>query len=677
MDMSQYLDTFLEEAREHLQKMEQGLLCLENSPDNQLLMDEIFRSAHTVKGMSATMGYTTVAEVTHEMENILHKIRSGVLRLTSRFTDLLLQGVDLLHSMVGDISGGGDGNLPVEDFLSLLRGPETVVEEEVAEHSIPLETVREQRTESPVISINFNQFERNLIMKAIDQGYHCYHLVVYINPSCIMKSARAFMIFKNLELAGEIVKSTPPVHEIEQERFDSSFELIIISGETPEVIRGCLVSITEVEEPEINCISEVINFLPDDTAEDLDNSKQNTAISVVQENVEIEKTGAKTGVSQTIRVDKNKLDNLMNLVGELVISKTRLDRIRRVHQIPDLIETFEQMDRVTSDLQDTVMKIRMVPIESVFCRFPRVVRDLAKELGKDIEINLRGEETELDRTVIDEIGEPLLHLIRNAVDHGIEEPHIRVACGKNQQGFINLSARHEGNNVVIEVEDDGKGIDPEVIRLTAVERGLVTAGEAEGLDIGTLTRFVLAPGFTTTETVTGISGRGVGLDVVRSKIEALGGSLDIRSTPGSGTKFIVRLPLTVAIIQALLVSIESEIFAIPLSFISETMSVMPDEINTVQEQEFVFLRENILPLKRLQRVFQVPHSDVPKEPELNIVVVNKGTGKVGLIVDNLIGQQEIVIKPVSKLFGDIPVIAGATILGDGRVSLIIDVTGLL
>ncbi|HWI54975.1 MAG TPA: chemotaxis protein CheA [Desulfobacteria bacterium] len=684
MDMSQYLDTFLEEARENLQAMEKALLSLEASPENKPLLDQIFRSAHTLKGMSATMGYNAMAEVTHEIENILQKLRVGEHRLTTAFTDLLLKGVDLLNSMIGDISNEGNGDLPAEHILSLMRDSVRNSQKEAARETVipPIDlgsppVNREQRNQLPVSSINFNQYEKKLVMKAIDQGFQCYHLVVHINSSSTMKSARAFMIFRNLELAGEIVKSIPRVEDIEAERFGSSFELIVVSGEAPEVIRESLVSIAEVEEPEINTISEVINLMPDGDIDEGDSNIRDSAETTSGTDETLERAAAGTCFAHTVRVDKSKLDNLMNLVGELVISKTRLDRLRRAHNVPELAETFEQMSRVTSDLQDIVMKIRMVPIESVFSRFPRMVRDLARELGKEVEIVLKGEDTELDRTVIDEIGEPLLHLIRNAVDHGIEDSQTRAALGKTQQGLIKLSARYEGSHVIIEVEDDGKGINPEEIRKVAAKMGLAADPETEELDTESLISLVLKPGFTTAEAVTDISGRGVGLDVVRSKIEALSGTLQIQSVPASGTKFIIQLPLTLAIIQALLVSVENETYAIPLSFIAETTSVMPQEINKVQDQEFMFLRGSILPLKRLQALFEVPPSSVIKEPELNLVVVKKGSTNVGLIVDNLIGQQEIVIKPVSRLFGNIQVVAGATILGDGRVSLIIDVGGLL
>lgn len=679
MDMSQYLDTFLEEAKEHLQKLEQCLLNLEANPDNKKILDEIFRSAHTLKGMSATMGYNNIAELTHEMENVLHKVRGSKINSSPEIIDLLFKCVDSLNTLVCDIANGGTGVIPIDELLNELRSGQTT---ENIEHSpepeiISAEIIPDETISSSVTSINFNQYEKNLITKAVNQGYNCYHLVVHINPHCTMKSARAFMIFKNLELVGEIIKSIPEVHDIEDERFETSFELIIISGEQPDVIRASLSSLTEVEEPQITCLSQIIHILPGEIQVE-DESSQVPQNLLVQDDDNNEKiTENRTLPNNTVRVDKSKLDNLMNLVGELVISKTRLERIYRQNLISELGETLEQIDRTALDLQDVAMKIRMTPIDYVFSRFPRMVRDLAKDLGKEIEFLINGSDTELDRTVMDEIGDLLVHLLRNAVDHGIEQPEIRLASGKNKQGRVILSAGYEGNSVVIEVEDDGTGMDLEVIKGTAVGKGLISREEADQLDGHSLMKLVLMPGFTTSGSVTGISGRGVGLDVVRSKTEALNGSIQIQSSPEKGTKFRIQLPLTLAIIQALLVEVAQEIYAIPLSFIAETTSVLPNEIDKIQDKEYMFLRGVVLPLKRLNEVFMAPEACIQTEPEINIVVVKKGSKMVGLIVDRLIGQQEIVIKPLSKLFGNIPVFAGATILGNGEVSMIIDASGLL
>ncbi len=687
MDMTQYLNMFLEESREHLQKLNEALLDLEGSPDNKSVLDEIFRSAHTLKGMSATMGFSQIAELTHDMENVLHKLRNEEIKTTPGILDLLFKCVDALDSMVSDIASGGSGSLSIDDLLAELKTGNPGSFPATPDSGSAVGTTGEENSEDGdesviITTIEFNEYEKNLIKQAIDQGFQCYHLVVNIDPRCIMKSARAFMVFKNMEEIGEIIKSIPPVQDIEEEKFENSFDLVVVSREPTEVIRKGLVTITEVTEPEIKLITGVfkpLNELPVDKKEvpATGDPVKPTVDAKAEESHPVQhQTISRAKINQTVRVDAARLDNLMNLVGELVINKTRLEQIGRSLQVPELAETMEQMDRITSDLQNVVMKVRMVPIENVFSRFPRMVRDLARDLGKEIDLIIEGKETELDRTVIDEIGDPLVHLLRNSIDHGIEEPAVRVNAGKKERGTVILAARHEGNNVVIEVQDDGRGLDIERIKIKAIEKGLVLPEEAEEIDEHSILRLILMPGLSTAEKVTDLSGRGVGLDAVKNKIESLSGSLHIESAPGTGTKFKIQLPLTLAIIQALLVLIEREIYAIPLSFIAETTSVLPQQINRIQEQEVILIRGDVLPLVRLNEVLQVPPSGIPREEEINIVVVRKGEKRIGLIVDTLIGQQEIVIKPLGKILGGIPVIAGATILGNGQVSLIIDVASL-
>ncbi|MDD4602101.1 MAG: chemotaxis protein CheA, partial [Negativicutes bacterium] len=365
------------------------------------------------------------------------------------------------------------------------------------------------------------------------------------------------------------------------------------------------------------------------------------------------------------------------LVGELVINKTRLEQIGLTHRLTDLVETIEQMDRVTTDLQGVVMKVRMVPVGQVFNRFPRMVRDLSKELDKEINLIIQGEETELDRTVIDEIGDPLVHLLRNAIDHGIEHPDERQAKGKNPVGEIRLVSCHEGNNVIIMVEDDGKGIDADVVKRKAVEKNLITQAEADKMDNNEAVRLVFLPGFSTADTVTDVSGRGVGMDAVKNKIESLGGMVDVETKINAGSRFKIRLPLTLAIIQALLIKVTEEIYAIPLGSIDSTISITQSDIKTIQNQEVILLRGQIIPIIRLSEVLGSQQGSDKMQDELFIVIVHFGDNKAGIVVDNLIGQQEIVIKSLGKLLAGIKVIAGATILGNGQVALILDVSALL
>jgi two-component system chemotaxis sensor kinase CheA len=379
---------------------------------------------------------------------------------------------------------------------------------------------------------------------------------------------------------------------------------------------------------------------------------------------------------QSVRVDIDKLDSLLNLVGELVINKTRLEQIGITHKLADLVETIEQMDRVTTDLQAVVMKVRMVPVGQVFNRFPRMVRDLSHELSKEVNLVIQGEETELDRTVIDEIGDPLVHLLRNAIDHGIEEPLLRRQKGKNPIGEVRLIARHEGNHVVIAVEDDGSGINAEVIKRKAVERGIISQADAEKMDSAEAVRMVFLPGFSTADNVTDISGRGVGMDAVKTKIESLGGIVEVETKQNQGSRFKIRLPLTLAIIQALLVAVGEEKYAIPLGSIDSTINIQPSDIKTVQSQEVILLRGQIIPIVRLANILSVPRTQ-SEQQELFVVIVHLGDHRAGVIVDTLIGQQEIVIKSLGKLLAGIRSIAGATILGDGQVALILDVGALM
>lgn len=388
----------------------------------------------------------------------------------------------------------------------------------------------------------------------------------------------------------------------------------------------------------------------------------------------IKKNVLKTNrVGKTVRVDIDRLDTLMNLVSELIIIKTRMEDMSGAASKDDMNEAIEYLERITTNLHDAVMKVRMVPIERVFNRFPRMVRDLSKELDKEINLEMLGEETEVDRTVIDEIGDPLIHLIRNSIDHGIEHPDERIELGKNKIGTVKLKSYPDGNNVVIEVEDDGKGIDHEVIKRKSIEKEIIDEESAEKLTKDELIALLFKAGFSTTDSISDVSGRGVGLDVVKSKIESINGSIEVETFEGKGTKFIIRIPLTLAIIQALLIKLDEEIYAIPLSSISEITSIEEEEIREIQGQEIILYRNSTLPIVRVNRLMGIEDSYMD---ELTVVIVKKGDKQAGLIVHELIGQQEIVIKPLGKFLANIKYLAGATILGNGKISLILDVNSL-
>ncbi|MDF2635331.1 MAG: putative CheA signal transduction histidine kinase, partial [Pelosinus sp.] len=593
MDTNQYMGMFLEESREHLQTLNSCVLDLENDPENLSVLSEIFRSAHTIKGMSATMGFTTIAELTHEMENILDLLRKSQLKASHDIIDTIFKCVDTLEQLVESVATNSENSIdskPLIMKLKALAKGETVVP--------AVAKIEEIAADAEISSIEFNDTEVAIIKKARGQGMQAYEVQVSLREGCLLKSARSYMVMNTLEELGEVIKSIPAVEELEKENFSLSFQVIVISGSEADKIQQAALSISEIDQVTVlPCVLPSDNNGPIITG--------NASVPTIKVQDESEKTGNITATQptvekknksgQSVRVDIDKLDTLLNLVGELVINKTRLEQIGLTHKLTDLVETIEQMDRVTTDLQAVVMKVRMVPVGQVFNRFPRMVRDLSRDLNKEINLIIQGEETELDRTVIDEIGDPLVHLLRNSIDHGIEQPHEREEKGKNPIGEIRLIARHEGNNVIIMVEDDGKGINADIIKRKAVEKGLISQAEADAMDANEAVRLVFLPGFSTAAVVTDVSGRGVGMDAVKNKIESLGGMVDVETKVNEGSKFKIRLPLTLAIIQALLVKVSEEIYAIPLGSIDSTINIMPSDIKTVQNKEVILLRGQIIP----------------------------------------------------------------------------------
>ena len=699
MDINQYMGMFLEESREHLQALNQCLLDLENDPSNLSVLDEIFRSAHTLKGMSATMGFTTIAELTHEMENVLDLMRKEQLSASHELIDTIFRCVDTLEQLVENVAAGSNETIDIQPLLQMLSSiakgeAPAAAPAETAKAPAPVQKAASQETapanEKEQYLFALNEAEENVIVEARAQGVQAYQIEVQLSETCLLKSARAYMSMSALDELGDVLRSIPTVDELEKENFERSFQVLLLSDVEAVKVEQALLSISEVEKVTVLPIdllekapkaAEAEAVAPTVTA---DAALAATPTEAVKKAAEPSKAAAAQGdkksnhrSSQSVRVDIDKLDSLLNLVGELVINKTRLEQIGITHRLTDLVETIEQMDRVTTDLQNVVMKVRMVPVGQVFNRFPRMVRDLSRELNKEINLIIQGEETELDRTVIDEIGDPLVHLLRNSIDHGIEHPDERVAKGKNPVGEVRLIASHEGNNVVILVEDDGKGINAEVIKQKAIEKGLITQAEADKMDANEAVRLVFLPGFSTAEVVTDVSGRGVGMDAVKNKIESLGGMVDVETKINEGSKFKIRLPLTLAIIQALLVEVAKEIYAIPLGSIDSTINLEPSDIKTIQNREVILLRGQIIPIIRLADVLQVPRAASEDSGELFVVIVHMGEFRAGIIVDNLIGQQEIVIKSLGKLLAGIKVIAGATILGNGQVALILDIGSLL
>jgi two-component system chemotaxis sensor kinase CheA len=675
MDMNQYMGMFLEESREHLQTLNRCLLDLENEPQNLGLLDEIFRSAHTIKGMSATMGFAPIAELTHEMENILDMLRKSQLTADHDIVDTLFNCIDMLEQQVESVANNTGQAPDIHELVSRLSSLAKGEKPAAIPVKSPAPVVADSAAELAACT-HLNESELYVIKAAEKTGYQAFEVQVILKKTCLLKSARAYMVMRALEELGEIIKSTPSTEDLEKEQFEYEFQVILLSDVEPEKISQAVQSISEIETVVLLPCQDMTAHSPETgNVQQLDDKSPVTALEKPQTNT-VAQQDKKIRGGQSVRVDIDKLDSLLNLVGELVINKTRLEQIGITHKLSDLVETIEQMDRVTTDLQAVVMKVRMVPVGQVFNRFPRMVRDLSHELSKEVNLVIQGEETELDRTVIDEIGDPLVHLLRNAIDHGIEEPSLRRQRGKNPIGEVRLIARHEGNHVVIAVEDDGSGINPEIIRRKAVERGLITQADSEKMDNAEVVRMVFLPGFSTADNVTDISGRGVGMDAVKTKIESLGGMVEVETKQNQGSRFKIRLPLTLAIIQALLVAVGEEKYAIPLGSIDSTINIQPSDIKTVQNQEVILLRGQIIPIVRLANILSVPGIQ-GEHQELFVVVVHMGDNRAGIIVDTLIGQQEIVIKSLGKLLAGIKSIAGATILGDGQVALILDVGALM
>jgi two-component system, chemotaxis family, sensor kinase CheA len=681
MDMSQYLEIFIEESKEHLQACNQHLLELEKNPDNLTIVNEIFRSAHTLKGMSATMGYEDLASLTHQMENILDCLRQSKLSVTPELLDIVFSAVDHLEEMVQSISTGGDGKCDVTDVIEKFK------QLEKGENPISLATNIEIATTTEVkISPKniYDEFELTVLQQSAEQGFHTYEITVTLREDCLLKAARVYMIFEVLEKLGEVIKSNPTVDMLEEEHFDQEFTVTFVSMEQEKAIKEKIMNISEVEHAEVASFSsEEMNQQFFELRESYEKPIQEEksvveTIEIVESITEESKKSTQKAAlgNKTIRVNIERLDILMNLFEELVIDRGRLEQISRDLNNQELHETVERMSRISGDLQNIILNMRMVPVDTVFNRFPRMVRQLARDLNKKINLEIIGAETELDRTVIDEIGDPLVHLLRNAIDHGIETPSQRKSCGKSEEGNVFLKAYHSGNHVFIEIEDDGAGINREKVLAKAIQNKIISSETAAGLTDKQAYDLIFASGFSTAEKISDVSGRGVGLDVVKNTIESLGGSVSVDSILGKGSVFSIQLPLTLSIISVMLVGIQNEKFAIPLSSIIETAIVKKEDILNAHNQKVIDFRGKVVPLLYLKDIFEVP--TVTENNEFHsVLIVRKGDKMAGFVVDSFIGQQEVVLKSLGNYLANVFAISGATILGDGQVALIIDCNALI
>ncbi|MBU4193927.1 MAG: chemotaxis protein CheA [Actinobacteria bacterium] len=707
MDISQYKDLFITEAHDHLDSLNKFLLRLESDPENLDVVTEIFRSAHTLKGMSATMGYDQLTELAHEMENLLEHLRSGDCPVTTDVVDTLFACFDTLGSIIEAIAEDRpeqiDFSALVSEIRAIIEGlastretevtggdkppadrrepapareeePAREPEEEVADsEEEPLEAERavEEETlpEKPApareeagAKLELSEEDRLKYREVPDMSI--LRLTVELDSDCLLKSVRVFMVFKKLAQFGEVLASLPPVEALEDEKFGRSFQVALATRESREKAEKALLAIAEIVSVTVEVLMEPRGGL----------KPEGKAAKEVRPDDRTRMTIAKK--TQSVRVNIARLDVLMNLVGELVINRTRLTEIASGFEITELREALDQTARLTAELQDEVMKTRMVPVEHVFNRFPRMVRDLAKSQGKDVKFVVEGKEIELDRTILDEISDPLIHMLRNAVDHGIDTPGKRPQEGKPAQGTVRLSAYRDRNYVAIEVDDDGKGMDPEKTFDRALHKGLIGEDERSQLAPDDILRIISMPGFSTSDDVSGVSGRGVGMDAVKSKAESLGGFVIIDTTPGVGTRITLKLPLTLAIVQALMVEVSGETYAIPLGTVRETHVFEAEDIKTVRNNEAIFLRDETIPLLRLDRLLECGKVLNGSEP-FPVVVTEIGPRLIALGVHSLIGQQEIVISTLDKFLKRVDGFAGATILGNGRVALILDIPSLM
>jgi two-component system, chemotaxis family, sensor kinase CheA len=685
MDMNQYLEVFIEESKEHLQACNEKLLVLEKNPNDLSIVNDIFRSAHTLKGMSATMGYEDLANLTHQMENVLDAIRNGKLSVTPPLLDIVFASVDDLEEMVFSIAEGGDGKKDVTVVVEMLKKLESGQDVNQGEMKSEDTNQLSEDHSSNHINQEYDDFENAVIQQSKEQGFFAYELVITLRKDCLLKAARVFMVFEILEKIGEVIKTVPSVDQLEDEKFDSQFTVAIVSKESSDDIHSKIMKVSEIEEVKVHLLDPI-------NTENTQSNSQSTMQNDIEhkgteqdklkqdsEQESTEKTAAKQGSAKstkTIRVNIERLDILMNLFEELVIDRGRLEQISKELNNNELDETVERMSRISGDLQSIILNMRMVPVETVFNRFPRMIRQLAKDLNKRINLEIIGAETELDRTVIDEIGDPLVHLLRNAIDHGIEMPEDRVKSGKREEGNVLLRAYHSGNHVFIEIEDDGAGINRDRVLKKALDRGVVTEQQAPTLTDKQIYELIFSSGFSTADQISDVSGRGVGLDVVKSKIESLGGLVTIDSEEGKGSLFSIQLPLTLSIISVMLIELQNEKYAIPLSSIIETAVIKKEEILQAHNQKVIDFRGKIVPLIFLTEIFDVPIEQA-NDDFISLLIVRKGDKMAALVVDSFIGQQEIVLKSLGNYLNNVFAISGATILGDGQVALIIDCNSLI
>lgn len=695
------ISIFFEELEEKLQVISDNLLLMEKGGSSSEAIQEIFRAAHTIKGSSAVMGYEKMSALTHEIENIFDRLRQGSLVVNKALVDTLFEALDTLRALKEEIAKTKTETADIAGIVASLRectlsceaasvagvaGGAAAAKEApaaAAKEAPPAPTAgvfpEDKGTEAPAAGgdspfgggVALSDVEESLLREAEVRGYQAYWVEIGIDPACQMKAARAFLIFETLQQVGEIIKSVPPAEDLQDGKYGSGFGVLIFTQEDAGQIKNLIFSIAEVTNVKIRQVRAGFAAAAPGPGE------VTAAAAAFRERI----ADQPRDNIKTVRVDVQKLDALMNLVGELVIDRTRLDRFVDVFEsrygdelAENMLEISSHLGQVTNSLQEEIMKARMLPVAYVFNRLPRMVRDLAHKMGKEVDFIIEGRETELDRNVIEVIGDPLIHLLRNSVDHGIEPPEERIRLGKPRTGKILLKAAYVEGQIEITLADDGRGMDPAVMRRKAVEKGLLSAEAAARLTDKEALDLIFTPGFSTSADVSDISGRGVGMDIVRNQIEQINGSVEYDSAPGAGTTFTIKLPLTLAIIRALMVALGEQVYAFPLTNVVETLALKPGEIRRVRHNEVIVVRGRVLPLIRLAHLFNQESN--PGE-RVFVVVLGSGDKKVGVVVDRLIGEQEIVIKSLGSYLGQVSGLSGATILGDGSVALIVDARSIV
>ncbi|UTC77893.1 chemotaxis protein CheA [Treponema sp. OMZ 799] len=786
--MSDYLDInneellkdFFSEAEQQVEILESNVLVIEQNPEDRNAVDEIFRAAHTLKGGSATVEMTELSKFTHAMEDLLDEIRSGSVRVTEETVDLLLKSIDIIKLMLDARASGSIYSDDVSGIVNQLRSfiPEKTDKKSskasALKVSVPTSAppVASPKAQTPASSLDvkdyFSEYEILELAETIQKGEDLYAVIVKFDESNLMNSVGGIQVFAALKDYGSVLKTVPDFDALYEDEFHETVIYFLSSASDSKILEKAAfigdvtlsasaerLQIKEEAHETYKPAQSAPAKAPDASVSGIKVSEkaEEKAVEEAQDqpSKSVEKTEKKqsqpsaqgSGHSSSgsiLRVDANRIDYLLNLVSETVITKASLnqstieftelydkfqnsstiykDKTRRLlDKMPEYLEKIQQgydinsikqdvlneyssllevfgdfdssmkaavtkfksssqnLGRISGELQEGVMKIRMVPISQIFSRFPRVVRDLSRDLNKNVQLVIEGEDTELDKSVVEDLLDPIMHCVRNSLDHGVESPEVRKSLGKSEQGILLLKASNEGNMIVIEVADDGHGIDVEAVKQKAVERGILhpnkTLTDIEAFQL------VFAPGFSTSKTISSVSGRGVGLDVVKTHIEKLNGTVMVESEPNVGTRFIIKLPLTLAIIQGLLIRVGDEVYSIPITSVIESHRVKPDEINRIDNYEVFNVRDEVYSLLRLNRLFGITSAETDDDGYNYIVVVGTEEKKVGLMVDSLIGEEAVVIKPLKDQFTNSPGIAGASILGDGSVSLIIDVAQLL